>query len=80
MALDGNSDGGREPRLEAGGLELSLPAAPGGPGGRRVLGNRSFALYYRQRHPALEQRRSVSVHGSSLLPVGHACAQYCCII
>ena len=80
MAVDGNSDDGREPRLEAGGLELSLPAAPGASGGRRVLGNRSFAVYYRQRHPALEQRRSVSVRSPLLLPVGHACVQQCCII
>lgn len=46
VMADGASEA--DAQLGTGNYELSLPAPPGGSaGGRRVLGNRSFALYYR---------------------------------
>lgn len=57
------ADGGSEAdmlTLGTGNYELSVPATEGR--GRKVLGSREFALYYRQRHRAVDTRQSVTVN------------------
>lgn len=58
------ADGGSEAdaQLGTGDMELMLPASGSSGAGRRVLGNRSFALYYRQRHRAVDSRQSVAAN------------------
>lgn len=61
VMADGSSDG--DARLGTGNMELMLPGTGDGKsGGGKVLGNRSFALFYRQRHPRVEQRQSVAAN------------------
>jgi hypothetical protein len=61
LALQDGSGAGGGARLQSQGMELSLPSSNGGSGPRRLLGNRSFAVYYRQRHPVAETRQSIVV-------------------
>lgn len=62
LALQDGSGAGGGARLQSQGMELSLPSSNGGSGPRRLLGNRSFAVYYRQRHPVAETRQSIAVN------------------
>ena len=56
--------------LGTGNYELNIGAASG----RKVLGSREFALYYKQRHKAVDTRQSVTVnamvarYGEEILP------------
>ena len=54
---DGDSEAGRL-TLGTGNYEMTVGAA----GGRKVLGSREFALYYKQRHRAVDTRQSVTVN------------------
>lgn len=80
LALHDGSDAGAT--LDAGGMELSLPAGGEGCGPRRVLGNRSFAMYYRQRHPVADTRQSVAVRFHVILNFGLSSRilSSCCIL
>ena len=58
VMADGGSEAGAL-SLGTGNYELSVPGAAGG---RKVLGSREFALYYKQRHRAVDTRQSVTVN------------------
>ena len=54
---DGDSEAGAL-TLGTGNYEMTVGSA----GGRKVLGSREFALYYKQRHRAVDTRQSVTVN------------------